>query len=58
MNPAARLVLLVIVIILLLGVLPVWPYSSGWGIWPGGLLGLVLLVLIVMMFLGKGPPAA
>ena len=58
MDKTARLILLVVVVILLIGVLPVWPYSSGWGIWPGGLLGLVLLVLLLMVVLQKGPPAA
>ncbi len=43
-----RTVLLVILILLLVGALPTWPYSSGWGYYPSGGLGLVLIVLIVL----------
>jgi hypothetical protein len=57
MDSTARLILLVVVIILLIGVLPVWPYSSGWGIWPSGGLGLVLVILLLFIVLQKGPPA-
>jgi hypothetical protein len=46
-------VLLVIVILLLLGALPTWPYSSGWGYYPSGGLGLVLLILIILMLTGR-----
>jgi hypothetical protein len=42
-------VLLVIVIILLLGALPTWPYSASWGYYPSGGLGLLLLILIVLL---------
>ncbi|MEO5722401.1 MAG: DUF3309 family protein [Chthoniobacterales bacterium] len=41
-----RTILLVILILLLLGALPLWPYSSGWGYFPGG--GLLLLIIIVL----------
>ena len=47
-----RLILLVLVIILLVGALPAWPYSAGWGYYPSGGLGLVLVVLLVMALLG------
>jgi hypothetical protein len=47
-----RLVLFIIVILLLLGALPTWPYSSGWGYYPAGGLGLVLIVLIVLAVMG------
>ncbi len=46
-------ILLIIVIILLLGALPTWPYSAGWGYYPSGGLGLVLLVVIVLLVLGR-----
>ena len=46
-------ILLIIVILLLLGALPTWPYSSGWGYYPSGGLGLVLLVVIVLLVLGR-----
>jgi hypothetical protein len=48
-----RVLLLIIVIVLLIAALPTWPYSAGWGYYPGGLLGLVLLVLIVLLLLGR-----
>jgi hypothetical protein len=48
-----RVLLLIIVIVLLIAALPTWPYSAGWGYYPGGLLGLVLIVLIVLLLLGR-----
>ena len=47
-----RLVLFIIVILLLLGALPTWPYSSGWGYYPSGGIGLLLIVLIVLLVMG------
>ncbi len=47
-----RLILLIIVVILLLGALPTWPYSAGWGYYPSGGLGTVLIVLLVLWALG------
>jgi hypothetical protein len=46
-------VLLVILILLLLGALPSWPYSRGWGYYPTGGLGLVAVVLIVLLLMGR-----
>ena len=46
-------VLLIIVILLLVGAIPTWPYSSGWGYYPSGGLGLVLLILIILMLAGR-----
>ena len=46
-------ILLVIVILLLLGALPTWPYSSGWGYYPSGGLGLILLILIILLLTGR-----
>jgi hypothetical protein len=45
-------ILLIILIILLLGALPSWPYSRGWGYYPSGIFGIVLLVIIVLLLLG------
>lgn len=45
--------LLIIVILLLVGALPLWPYSRGWGYWPGGLIGLILIILIILMLMGR-----
>jgi hypothetical protein len=47
-----RLILLIIVIILLLGALPTWPYSSGWGYYPSGGLGTILIILLILALLG------
>ncbi|HEX9278385.1 MAG TPA: DUF3309 family protein [Casimicrobiaceae bacterium] len=47
------LILLIVVILLLVGALPSWPYSSGWGYWPSGGLGLVLLILIILLLMGR-----
>jgi len=46
-------ILLIILIILLLGALPTWPYSRGWGYYPGGILGVLLLILIILMLMGR-----
>jgi hypothetical protein len=48
-----RTILLVILILLLLGALPLWPYSTGWGYYPGGALGLILIILIVLIVLSQ-----
>jgi hypothetical protein len=46
-------ILLVILIVLLISALPTWPYSSGWGYYPSGGLGLVVVILIVLLLLGR-----
>jgi Protein of unknown function (DUF3309) len=48
-----RTILLIILILLLLGALPLWPYSTGWGYYPGGALGLILMILIVLIVVGR-----
>jgi hypothetical protein len=47
------LVLLIILIVLLIGALPTWPYSSGWGYYPSGGLGLVLVIVLILLLLGR-----
>ncbi len=47
------LILLILVVLLLLGALPAWPYSRGWGYRPTGLLGLVLVVVVVLLLTGN-----
>jgi hypothetical protein len=44
--------LIIILIIVLIGALPTWPYSSGWGYYPSGLLGVVLLIVLILLLLG------
>jgi len=47
------LLLLIILILLVVGLLPAWPYSSGWGYYPSGGVGLLLVILIVLLLLGR-----
>ena len=56
MNSTARIVLIVVVLLLLIGTLPTWPYSTGWGYYPAGGLGLVLLILIILLLVGGRAP--
>ena len=53
MDKTLRMVLIVVLILLLIGSLPAWPYSAGWGYYPSGGLGLVLLILLILLLLGK-----
>jgi hypothetical protein len=46
-------ILIIILILLLVGALPSWPYSSGWGYYPSGGLGLILLIVIILLLLGQ-----
>jgi len=46
-------ILLIILILLLIGALPTWPYSSGWGYYPSGGIGLVLLILVILLLAGR-----
>jgi hypothetical protein len=46
------LLLLILLIILLAGAFPAWPYSRGWGYYPSGGLGLVILIIVILMLLG------
>jgi hypothetical protein len=45
-------ILLIVLILLLLGALPSWPYSRGWGYYPSGIFGVVLLIAIVLLLMG------
>ena len=45
--------LLIILVLLLIGALPTWPYSSGWGYYPSGGLGLVLIILLILVLMGR-----
>lgn len=50
---SVSLIVLIIVILLLIGALPTWGYSSGWGYWPSGGLGILLLILIILLVMGR-----
>ena len=47
-----RVLLLVILVLLILGALPTWPYSGGWGYYPSGGLGAVLVIVLILVVLG------
>jgi hypothetical protein len=46
-------ILLILLILVLVGALPTWPYSSGWGYYPSGGLGLLLIILLVLVVTGR-----
>jgi hypothetical protein len=46
-------ILLIILIVILIGALPTWPYSAGWGYYPSGGAGLVVIVLVVLLLAGR-----
>jgi Protein of unknown function (DUF3309) len=47
-----RTILIIILILLLIGALPTWPYSSGWGYYPSGGLGLIVLIVLILWLVG------
>ena len=47
------IVLLIVLLLLTVGSFPSWPYSRGWGVYPSGGLGLIVLVLVVLLLLGR-----
>lgn len=47
------LIFLIIVLLLVIGALPTWPYSTGWGYYPSGGLGLILLILVILLLMGR-----
>jgi len=47
------LILIIILILLVIGALPTWPYSQGWGYYPGGLLGVILIIILILVILGR-----
>ncbi|MCW8903812.1 DUF3309 family protein [Sedimenticola sp.] len=46
-------ILLIILILMLVGVIPAWPHSRGWGYAPSGALGLILVIVLILLLLGK-----
>lgn len=46
-------ILIILLVLLLLGAIPSWPYSRSWGYYPSGLLGLVLVIVIILMLVGR-----
>jgi Protein of unknown function (DUF3309) len=46
-------ILLIVLILVLLGVIPTWPHSRGWGYGPSGILGVVLLIVLILLLMGR-----
>jgi hypothetical protein len=46
-------ILLIILILLLIGAVPAWPYSRGWGYGPGGIVGVLLIIVLVLLLMGR-----
>ena len=46
-------ILIIILILALIGVIPAWPHSRGWGYWPSGIVGLILVILLIMFLTGR-----
>jgi hypothetical protein len=52
-NAMLGTILIIILILLLIGALPTWPYSTGWGYYPGGGLGIILIIVIILILMGR-----
>jgi len=46
-------ILIIVLVLALIGALPSWPYSRGWGYYPSGIVGIIVLILIVMLLMGR-----
>jgi len=46
-------ILIVLLVLLLVGAIPAWPYSRGWGYYPSGGIGLVLIIVIILLLMGR-----
>jgi hypothetical protein len=46
-------ILLIILILILIGAMPAWPYSRGWGYGPSGILGVILIIVIILLLMGR-----
>ena len=46
-------ILIILLILLLIGLLPTWPYSKAWGPYPGGIVGVLLIIVIVLLIMGR-----
>jgi hypothetical protein len=46
-------ILLIILIVILIAALPTWPYSGGWGYYPSGILGIILVIVLVLVLMGR-----
>jgi hypothetical protein len=46
-------ILLIVLILVLIGVIPTWPHSRGWGYAPGGIVGVILIILLILLLMGR-----
>jgi hypothetical protein len=46
-------IIIIILILILLGVIPTWPHSSGWGYGPSGIIGVILVIVLILVLLGR-----
>lgn len=46
-------ILIIILILILIGAIPAWPYSRGWGYGPSGIVGVILIVILILLFMGR-----
>jgi len=46
-------ILIIVLVLLLIGALPSWPYSSGWGYYPSGIVGVIVVILVVLLLMGR-----
>jgi hypothetical protein len=46
-------ILLILLVLVLIGAIPAWPYSRGWGYGPSGIVGLIVIVLLILLFTGR-----
>jgi hypothetical protein len=53
MTMSLGTILVILLILILIGALPTWPYSSGWGYYPSGGLGLVVIILLILIVMGR-----
>jgi hypothetical protein len=54
--PVAQTIVIIILILLLIGALPAWPYAAGWGYYPSGGLGLILIIVVIIALMGRRGP--
>jgi hypothetical protein len=52
-NMSITTILLIVLVLILIGALPSWPYSSGWGYAPSGILGAIVVVMLILLLLGR-----
>lgn len=53
MNRTVQLILIVLLVLLVIGLLPAWPYATSWGYYPSGGLGLLLIIVLIVVLLDK-----